>query len=148
MAGESVLGAVRQSLLRRWLEVVLPLYTLAFLAVMWEPHYLPSALGRNTNESVLPWVGWAVVGAMTGILVLWALIITFFLLYAPFYLLGRVSMLAGRGPWVDKRELRFYSYCFLLLCGLAILSYADPWKGLWAFVLLSGCGPLFWRYVV
>ncbi len=148
MAGESVVGAVRQSVVRRWLEVVLPVYTLALLAVMWEPQYLPSVLGQNTNESVLPWIGWAVVGAMTGILTLWALIVTFFLLYSPFYLLGKTPMLVGRGPWVDRRELQFYLCCFALLCGLAALVYADPWKGAWAFVLVSGCGPLFWRYLV
>ncbi len=148
MAGESVLGAVRQSVVRRWLEVLLPVYTLAFLAVMRWPEYMPGILGQSVNESVLPWVGWAVVGAMTGILLLWALIVTFFLLYSPFYLLGKIPLLFGKGAWVDKRELHFYAWCFVLLGVLVSLLYWDPRNALTGFTLVSGCGPVFWRYVV
>jgi hypothetical protein len=148
MAGESLVGSVRQSVVRRWLEVLLPVYTLGFLAVMVQPHYLPQILNHDTNESLLPWIGWALVGAMTGILMLWALIVAFFLLYSPFYLLGRMPMLFGQGAWVDRRELQFYLCCFVLLCLLVFLLYSDPWKGLAAFTLVSGCGPVFWRYMV
>ena len=148
MAGESALGVVRQSLVRRWLEVVLPAYTLAFLGVWLWPEYMPRVLGQSVNESVLSWISWAVVGAMTGILMLWALIITFFLLYSPFYLLGKIPMLFGRGAWVDRRELQFYVCCFLLLGLLVCLLVWDPRKALIAFTLVSGCGPVFWRYVV
>ncbi len=148
MAGESVVGAIRQSLVRRWLEVVLPAYTLAFLGVWLWPEYMPRVLGQGLNDSVLPWISWALVGAMTGILLLWALIITFFLLYSPFYLLGKIPMLFGRGAWVDRRELQFYVCCFLLLGLLVCLLVWDPRKALIAFTLVSGCGPVFWRYVV
>ena len=148
MAGELVVGAVRQSLIRRWLEFLLPAYALAFLAVMLRPEYMPHLLGQNLNESVLPWIGWAVVGAMTGILLLWALIVTFFLMYSPFYLAGKIPLLFGRGAWVDKRELRVYLYCFLLLGLLVALVVWDPRKALVVFTLVSGCGPVFWRYVV
>ncbi len=143
MAGESVVGAIRQSVVRRWLEVVLPAYTLAFLGVWLWPEYMPRVLGQGVDDSVLPWISWALVGAMTGILLLWALIITFFLLYSPFYLLGKIPMLFGRGAWVDRRELQFYVCCCLLL-GFVW----DPRKALIAFTLVSGCGPVFWRYVV
>jgi len=148
MAGESALGVVRQSLVRRWLEVVLPAYTLAFLGVWLWPEYMPRVLGQGLNDSVLPWISWALVGAMTGILLLWALIITFFLLYSPFYLLGKIPMLFGRGAWVDRRELQFYVCCCLLLGLLVCLLVWDPRKALIAFTLVSGCGPVFWRYVV
>ena len=148
MPGESVVGAIRQSVVRRWLEVVLPAYTLAFLGVWLWPEYMPRVLGQGLNDSVLPWISWALVGAMTGILLLWALIITFFLLYSPFYLLGKIPMLFGRGAWVDRRELQFYVCCFLLLGLLVCLLAWDPRKALVAFTLVSGCGPVFWRYVV
>ena len=148
MPGESVVGAIRQSVVRRWLEVVLPVYTLAFLGVWLWPEYMPRVLGQGLNDSVLPWISWALVGAMTGILLLWALIITFFLLYSPFYLLGKIPMLFGRGAWVDRRELQFYVCCFLLLGLLVCLLVWDPRKALIAFTLVSGCGPVFWRYVV
>ena len=128
MAEESVLGAVRQSLVRRWLEVLLPAYTLALLIVMLWPEYMPGILGHRPSESVLPWVAWALVGAMTGILILWGLIIAFFLLYSPFYLLGKIPMLFGRGAWVDRRELQFYLCCFLLLAVLASLLAWDRGK--------------------
>ncbi len=148
MAGESVVGAIRQSVVRRWLEVVLPAYTLAFLGVWLWPEYMPRVLGQGVDDSVLPWISWALVGAMTGILLLWALIITFFLLYSPFYLLGKIPMLFGRGAWVDRRELQFYVCCCLLLGLLVCLLVWDPRKALIAFTLVSGCGPVFWRYVV
>ena len=148
MPGESVVGAIRQSVVRRWLEVVLPAYTLAFLGVWLWPEYMPRVLGQGLDDSVLPWISWALVGAMTGILLLWALIITFFLLYSPFYLLGKIPMLFGRGAWVDRRELQFYVCCCLLLGLLVCLLVWDPRKALIAFTLVSGCGPVFWRYVV
>ena len=148
MPGESVVGAIRQSVVRRWLEVVLPAYTLAFLGVWLWPEYMPRVLGQGLNDSVVPWISWALVGAMTGILLLWALIILFFLLYSPFYLLGKIPMLFGRGAWVDRRELQFYVCCFLLLGLLVCLLVWDPRKALIAFTLVSGCGPVFWRYVV
>ena len=148
MSGESVVGAIRQSVVRRWLEVVLPAYTLAFLGVWLWPEYMPRVLGQGLNDSVVPWISWALVGAMTGILLLWALIILFFLLYSPFYLLGKIPMLFGRGAWVDRRELQFYVCCFLLLGLLVCLLVWDPRKALIAFTLVSGCGPVLWRYVV
>ena len=148
MPGESVLDAVRQSLVRRWLEILLPAYTLALLVVTLRPEYMPAILGQAPAESIVPWVVWALVGAMTGILLLWALIIAFFLLYSPFYLLGKVPMILGRGAWVDRRELQFYVGCFLLLVVLAGLLLWQPRNGLIAFTVVSGCGPVFWRYLV
>jgi hypothetical protein len=148
MAGETVLDTAGQSLVRRWLEFLLPAYTLAFLVVLIRPEYMPHVLGQNINESIVPWVSWAVVGAMTGILMLWALIVTFFVIYSPFYLLGKLPMLVGRGAWVDRRELQFYLGCFLLLVLLALLTFWAPRKALVVFTVVAGWGPVFWRYVV
>jgi hypothetical protein len=148
MAAESVLGAIRLSVVRRWLEVLLPLYTAGSLFVWLHQEYMPAVLASSMSESPLPWFGWAAVGAMTGILVLWALIVAFFLVYSPLYLLGRLPMLLGRGAWVDRRELNFYMCCFVLLLALSAVSFWDAWTGLMAFVLMSGCGPVFWRYLV
>jgi hypothetical protein len=148
MAAESALDIVRQSVVRRWLEVTLPVYTVGLMAVVLHPQYLPTLLAQNLSESVLPWIGWAVVGAMSGILVLWALIVAFFLAYSPFYLLGRTPTLLGRAAWVDRRELHFYLCCCVLLCLLAGLFYWDARAGLMAFMSVAGCGPVFWRYLV
>lgn len=148
MASESALGIVRQSIVRRWLEVVLPLYTIGAVFVWFHQEYVPPVLAGGMNESPLPWVGWAVVGAMTGMLALWALIVAFFLMYSPLYLIGRLPMLLGRGAWVDRRELSFYLCCFLLLIALGTLVYWSAWTGLMAFIVVSGCGPVFWRYLV
>ena len=148
MAADSALGIVRQSVVRRWLEVTLPVYTLGLVAVVLHPQYLPPLLAQSLSESVLPWIGWAAVGAMSGILILWALIVAFFLAYSPFYLIGRSPMLLGRGAWVDRRELQFYLCCCVLLCLLAALFVWDVRAGLIAFMLVSGCGPVFWRYLV
>jgi hypothetical protein len=145
---ESVLGAIRQSLVRRWLEVLLPAYTLAFLLVMLRPEYMPGILGHRPGEFLLPWVAWAVVGAMSGILILWGLIVAFFLLYSPFYLVGKVPMIVGRGAWVDRRELYFYLCCFAMLVGLVGLLAWEPRQAVVAFTVVSGCGPVLWRYLV
>ena len=148
MAGEAVLGTSSQSLVRRWLEIVLPLYTIGFLVVMLRPEYMPTVLVRSANESLLSWISWGAVGAMTGILMLWALIVTFFVIYSPFYLMGRIPLLIGRGGWVDRREVQFYVSCFLLLVLLGIVALWDPSTALVVLTLVAGWGPVFWRYVV
>jgi hypothetical protein len=148
MSGESVMGVVIQSVVRRWLEVLLPLYTAGFLLVWFRPEYTPALLTQSMSASVVPWMAWAVVGAMTGILALWALIVAFFLLYSPIYLLSRSPMLVGKGGWVDRGELRFYVLCFLMLCLVGFLfSWGLP-LGLTVFALVAGCGPVFWRALI
>jgi hypothetical protein len=136
------------AVVRRWLEVLLPLYTLGFVFVWFHQEYMPAVLAGSMSESPLPWLGWAVVGGMTGILTLWTLIVAFFLSYSPFYLLGKLPALVDRQAWVDQREVKFYGCCFVLLCLLIALSYWDGWTALMAFILVSGCGPVFWRYLV
>jgi len=148
MSGESVMDGVIQAVVRRWLEVLLPIYTVGFLVVWFRPEYTPELLTQSMSVSVLPWVVWALVGAMTGILALWALIVAFFLLYSPIYLLGKSPILLGKGGWVDRRELRFYLMCFVMLCLVAFLFYWGLPVGLTVFALVAGCGPVFWRALV
>jgi hypothetical protein len=64
------------------------------------------------------------------------------------YLLGKSAMLIGKGGWVDRRELRFYVLCFLLLCALAgMVCWSAP-VGLVAYAMVAGCGPVFWRVLL
>ena len=97
MNAESVMGSVMQSVVRRWLEVLLPVYAVALIVVWFRAEYTPTILTESMSESPLPGMAWAVVGALTGILGLWAVIVTFFLLYSPFYLLGKLPVLWARG---------------------------------------------------
>jgi hypothetical protein len=148
MAGQSVLGSVRESVIRRWLEVLLPLYTVCFVAVAANPEYMPHVLTQNIWESPGAFLGWTVVGAMMGILVLWVLIAAFFLAYAPAYLVSRTARVLQHG-WVDRREMSFYVACFLMLCLLVGLSWF--WSAMGAgvvFVLIAGFGPVLWRCLV
>lgn len=137
-----------QSVARRWLELLLPLYAVALIIVWFHAEYTPAVLTGSMTESPLPAIAWAVVGALGGLLGLWALIISFFLLYSPFYLIGKLPLLFGKGGWVDRREVRFYLACFGLLCVLAALTYWEPPAGLTAFAVAAGCGPVFWRVLV
>ena len=99
------MGSVMQSVVRRWLEVLLPLYAVALIFVFFRAEYTPSVLTASMSESPLPGMAWAVVGALGGILGLWALIIAFFLLYSPFYLIGKAPALprAGADGWTGER---------------------------------------------
>jgi len=148
MRAESLVGSVRQSLVRRWLEVVLPLYAVALVIVWFHAEYTPAVLTGSVSESPLPAMAWAVVGALGGLLGLWGLIIAFFVLYSPFYLIGKLPRLLGRGGWVDWREVRFYLACFGFLCLLGALTYWEPAVGLTTFAVAAGCGPVFWRVLV
>lgn len=129
---------------RLWLEIVLPLYTIALLYVYFRPEVIPHSLADG-GESFFPWAVWGVVGAMSGILALSGLFVAFFLLYSPVYLAARSLLLVGKGGWVDKRELRFYCACFILLCILLALAIMNPVAAAAVFVMLAGTAHLFWR---
>ncbi len=142
------MGMIPESLVRRWLEILLPLVSLGILTVHFHPEYLPSALLEDPGSSIPLLLGRALLWAVLGVWALSALIVAFFLLYSPVYLLNRSAMLIGEGGWVDRREVRFYLLCFLLLCALSFLVW-------WRFdyfvvvaVLMAGFGPVMWRALV
>lgn len=139
---------VFRPVVRLWLEVVLPLYAIAFLVVWFRPQYLPPVLHQNASDALWPLIVWSMVGAMGGILGLSGLMVLFFLLYSPVYLLNKSLILVGKAGWVDKRELQFYVSCFLLLCLLLFLLYWDASAALITFVMFAGCGPVLWRVLV
>ena len=85
---------------------------------------------------------------MSGVLALSGLAVAFFLLYSPLYLATRSGALIGKGGWVDRRELRFYVGCFILLCCLAGLAVWNPVLAASIFVLMAGCAHLVWRALV
>src|SRR5262245_30567289 len=140
---------MRGAVIRRWLEVLLPLYTLTLLLVLAQPVYTPAVFQQNMSDSVMPWIAWSLVGALSGILALWVVIIGFFLVYSPIYLASKSGLLLGGSGWVDRRELHFYVASFLLLALLILLAWFWGWRlAVGALILLAGCGPVFWRHLV
>lgn len=139
------MGSGMQTRYRRWLEVVLPLYSLAVVLAYLRPQYLPLPTAGQVTESLMPWAVWGLVGAMSGVLALSGLTVAFFLLYSPLYLLARSWMLVGKGGWVDRREVRFYGACFVLLCVLAGLALFNPVAATSTFVIIAGFPHLLWR---
>lgn len=142
------MGMIPESLVRRWLEILLPLVSLGILTVHFHPEYLPSALLEDPGSSIPLLLGRALLWAVLGVWALSALIVAFFLLYSPVYLLNRSAMLIGEGGWVDRREVRFYLLCFMLLCVLGLLAYWQPPYALGLYILMAGFGPVMWRALV
>jgi hypothetical protein len=130
-----------------WLELVLPLFAMAVLLVFHKPQYMPSVLVESATTPVV-WVAWALLGALGGVLSFSGLLVVFFLVYSPVYLARKAPMLVGKGAWTDRREVRFYGLCFVILCVLLALLLWD-WR--WfvsAFVVLTGFAPSLWRALV
>jgi hypothetical protein len=142
------MDAVLGSRYRRWLEVLLPLYTLALLYVYFRPESIPQSLAEGNEQAIWPWAVWGVVGAMSGVLALSGLFVAFFLLYSPVYLAARTAVLVGKGGWVDRRELRFYSACFVVLCFLIMIAVMSPVTAAALFVLIAGSAHLLWRAIL
>jgi hypothetical protein len=130
-----------------WLEFILPLFAAALLVVFHKPEYAPPILA-GTATSPGAWVAWAIVGAMAGVTAFSGLFVAFFLLYSPVYLAGKAPLLMGKGPWTDRREVRFYGLCFIILCVLLALLLWDWRWFVTAFVLLTGFAPTIWRTLV
>jgi hypothetical protein len=130
-----------------WLEIVLPLFATALLVVFHKPDYIPRIFTESATSPVA-WVAWAILGALGGITAFSGLLVAFFLLYSPVYLVSKAPMILGKGVWTDRREVRFYGLCFVILCVLLALVVFD-WR--WfvsAFLLLTGFAPMFWRALV
>jgi hypothetical protein len=111
---------------------------------------MPRALDLkdDTNLSLLDWLFRGVVFGMMGILGFSALVVVFFLVYSPIYLINKVPHLVGKGGWLDKREVRFYLACFALICLLISLLAWSSEAFTMLLVLLAGFGPLVWRLLV
>ncbi len=132
---------------RYWIELVLPLYSLGAVVLYFRPEMMATA-PSSVGESLAIWMTWTLIGALTGILALSALFLTFYLLYSPFYLVTQLAVIAGPRRWVDRREFRFYVSCFVLLCVLTWLAFVSPVIAGSAFVVLAGSAHLLWRIFV
>lgn len=130
-----------------WLEMILPLFATALLVVFHKPEFIPRIFTESATTP-LAWVAWALLGALGGITAFSGMLVAFFLIYSPVYLAGKAPMILGKGTWTDRREVRFYALCFIILCALLALVVWD-WR--WfvsAFLLLTGFAPTFWRALV
>ena len=136
----------RQS--RPWMEMILPLYTLALVILYYRPQALPPAIEEKLLDGMFSWVLWGIVGALGGVLALSALFLAFYLLYSPFYLVENAKRILNPHVWVDQREVRFYLGCFVLLVSLAALTLVNPDAALVSFVLLAGSAQFLWRFLV
>lgn len=133
---------------RFWVELALPAYSVfAVFVYFFHPGTL-SAGGESIIESAFVWLLWVFVGALTGILAISALFLTFYLVYSPVYLAGQFSLLFDRTKWVDRREMRFYLGCFVLLCVLGGLAVANPTAAIVTFTILAGSAQVLWRILV
>ena len=133
----------RRIRMRRSIEVLLPVYSIAVVFFYFRPDYLPWTSASFT-ESVAPWAVWAGMALMSGLLAVSGMMLAFFLLYSPLYLATR-SLMLGHHRWVDRREMRFYTACFILLCFLAGLAIWHPVMAGTIFVLMAGSAHILWR---
>jgi hypothetical protein len=111
---------------------------------------LPRALDLK-NDANLTLVDWIFRGMVFGLLGVWGfsgLVVLFFLLYSPVYLVNKIPHLVGKGGWLDKREVRFYLACFALVVLLLALFTHSLDAAAILFVVLAGFGPLVWRLLV
>ena len=136
----------RQS--RPWMELILPLYTLALVILYYRPQALPPAIEETLLDGMFRWVIWGIVGALGGVLALSSLFLAFYLLYSPLYLVENAKRILDPHVWVDQREVRFYLGCFVLLVSLVALALMDPALALASFVLLAGSAQFLWRVLV
>lgn len=136
----------RQS--RPWMELILPLYSLAIIIVYYRPQALPPAFEETLVDGMFRWALWGIVGALGGILALSALFLAFYLLYSPVYLIENARRILDPHTWVDQREVRFYVGCFLVLVSLLGLALVNPEAALVSFTLLAGSAQFLWRFLV
>jgi hypothetical protein len=142
------MSLIPRVIVRRWLEAVLALVSLAMLYFYRNPEMVPRALTEDTNLTLWDWVFRGMVFGLLGVWGFSALIVLFFLLYSPIYLINKAPHLVGKGGWLDRREVRFYLACFALVCMLIILLTRSFDAAGVLFVLLAGFGPVVWRLLV
>ncbi len=144
------MSLVPRVVVRRWLEVMLAVVSIAMLYLNAYPQSMPRALDLS-NDANLSLGDWVFRGMAFGLLGIWGfsgLVVLFFLLYSPIYLVNKIPHLVGKGGWLDKREVRFYLACFALVCLLVTLFAHSVDGAAILFVVLAGFGPLVWRLLV
>jgi hypothetical protein len=142
------MSLIPRVIVRRWLEVTLALVSLAMLYFYRNPEMMPRALTEDTNLTLWDWILRGMVFGMLGVWGFSALVVLFFLLYSPIYLINKAPHLVGKGGWLDRRELRFYLACFALVCLLVILFTRSFDAAGVLFIVLAGFGPVVWRLLV
>jgi len=144
------MSLIPRVIVRRWLEVMLALVSLAILYFTRRPDALPRALDLGNDTGLTLW-DWIFRGMAFGLLGVWgfsAIVVGFFLMYSPIYIINKVPHLVGKGGWLDRREVRFYLACFALVCLLVILMTRSFDAAGVLFVILAGFGPVVWRLLV
>jgi len=139
---------IPRAVVRGWLEVVLPLVSLGMLVRIYRPQSIPAIFVQDPGQDLFLWVVRAMVYAMLGVLGFSALVVAFFLLFSPVYLINKTPHVIGKGCWLDRREVRFYLLCAVLLVVLIVLLYVEFDWAVVLFVLLAGFGPMVWRLLV
>ena len=147
------MSLIPRVIVRRWLETVLALFSLAFLYCIWYPEYMPRMfravmLKEDLNLTLWDWMIGAMGAGLLGILGFSAIIVLFFLGYSPIYLVNKLPHLVGKGGWMDRREVRFYLACFALVCLLVVLLTRSFDTAGVMVILLAGFGPMVWRILV
>ncbi|MEX2221795.1 MAG: hypothetical protein WEG40_08355 [Candidatus Rokuibacteriota bacterium] len=142
------MSLIPRVIVRRWLESVLALVSLAMLYFYRNPELMPRALKDDTGLTLWDWIFRGMVFGLLGVWGFSALIVIFFLLYSPIYLINKAPHLVGKGGWLDRREVRFYLACFALVCLLVILFTRSFDAAGVLFILLAGFGPMVWRLLV
>src|SRR5216684_7324491 len=140
------MSLIPRVIVRRWLEVMLALVSLAILYFSRRPDALPRALDLSSDAGLTLW-DWIFRGMAFGLLGVWgfsAIVVAFFLMYSPIYIINKVPHLVGKGGWLDRREVRFYLACFALICLLISLLAWSSEAFTMLLVLLAGFGPLVW----
>lgn len=144
------MSLIPRVIVRRWVEAVLATFSLAVLYFHRHQEQIPRALDLkvDTNLTLSDWMLRGVVFGLFGVLGFSALIVCFFLMYSPIYLINKTPHLIGKGGWLDRREVRFYLACFALVCLLFALLTRSTDAFATLLVLLAGFGPLIWRLLV
>jgi hypothetical protein len=130
--------------------MMLALVSLGILYFNYRPETMPKALDLSTDTGLTLW-DWIFRGMAFGLLGIWgfsALVVGFFLLYSPIYIINKAPHLIGKGGWLDRREVRFYLACFALVCLLVVLLLRSFDAAGVLFVVLAGFGPMVWRLLV
>ena len=146
------MSLIPRVIVRRWLEAVLALVSLAILYFTAPPGRACPARSTSRSDASLTLWDWIFRGMAFGLLGVWgfsAIVVgLFFLVYSPIYVINKAPHLVGKGGWLDRREVRFYLACFALVCLLVILMTRSFDAAGVMFVLLAGFGPMIWRLLV